>query len=78
MNGFRINGNDGERGLYYHTNQLGFQVAVGNTSAITFTKNISNERTGIHSNGFVEIGTTAPSAGLHVSGTTIIYNMHVM
>ena len=72
LNGFRINGNDGQRSLYNHTNPIGF--AVGNTSEITFTQNAGNERMRIHSNGFVGIGTTAPSAGLHVSGTTVLNN----
>jgi hypothetical protein len=66
LNGFRINAGDGIRGLYKTTSGGSLGFATSDTAPITFTQSASAEKMRIHSNGFVGIGTTSPSAKLQV------------
>jgi hypothetical protein len=66
LNGFRINAEDGIRGLYKTTSGGSLGFATSDTAPITFTQSASAEKMRVHSNGFVGIGNTTPQARLSV------------
>ena len=70
LSGFRINGDDPQRGLYAKSNrQLGFATEA---AAITFTTQASIERMRIAVNGNVGINTSSPVEKLDVNGNIVL------
>ena len=70
LNGFRINANDGIRGLFKTQSGGSLGFATAGADPITFTQSNTVERMRIHSNGNVGIGTTSPSSKLHIASAT--------
>jgi hypothetical protein len=66
LNGFRINANDGIRGLYKTQSGGTLGFATAGADPITFTQSTSAEKMRIHSNGNVGIGTATPASKLSV------------